>query len=190
MTTVWTPFILQWLAPAEVDWNQLSAISQTYSAVAIPISGAALLGVIYSIGYQIRQQRGDRENAFRSAQRDLLQRAIDDALFMVCWAPPEVPVTWKRHRQHVYINTILTSWHAEFRTGQLNATHVVFTATLSMRGEVFREFWTVYRLQWREAAHSLGAASIIFVDCIDKAYEQAQESGPPIPADSFFIAER
>ncbi|MFI9771678.1 hypothetical protein ACIHJG_33090 [Streptomyces sp. NPDC052415] len=39
-----TPLLLNWAAPESADWDRLSSISQTYSALSIPLSGAALLG--------------------------------------------------------------------------------------------------------------------------------------------------
>ncbi|MCX4615914.1 MULTISPECIES: DUF6082 family protein [Streptomyces] len=182
-----TPLLLTWLAPAGMDWSKLSAISQTYAAASIPMSAAALLGVVASLAYQGRQLKTENEEANRSAHRELILLSLNDEQLAECWEPPHAPITRKRYRQYTYINVILRSWHSEFLLKRLSVAHLQLISDRVMQGEIFREYWAAYRVGWREEARATGAASMRFVDKIDDAFQRAELDGPPVSFNDYFM---
>ncbi|WP_405808244.1 DUF6082 family protein [Streptomyces sp. NBC_00210] len=185
-----TPFILTWWAPSGLNWAKLSDISQTYAAISIPLSGAALLGVAVSTSFQARQLRIENQERYRSAHRELLTMSLSDDQLTVCWEPPSAPISREKYRQHLFINMVISSWHAEYVTGRSGAAHIKFTAARVMRGELFREFWDLYGTVWAAEAETVGAGSIQFVDIMNEALRIAGSLGPPVSPGDYFSPNR
>ncbi|MFF0213294.1 DUF6082 family protein [Streptomyces vinaceus] len=76
------PHLLSWIAPNSLNWQELSLISQTYSAISVVISAAALLGLVVSISVQARQARLEGEQTFRAAHRELTILTLGDSALM------------------------------------------------------------------------------------------------------------
>ncbi|MEU4496055.1 DUF6082 family protein [Streptomyces sp. NPDC023998] len=169
-----------------MNWAKLSDISQTYAAISIPLSGAALLGVAVSTSFQARQLRIENQERYRSAHRELLTMSLSDDQLIVCWEPPSAPISRERYRQHLFINMVISSWNAECVTGRMRAAHIRFTATRVMRGELFREFWDLYGTAWAAEAETVGAGSVQFVDIMNEALHIAGSLGPPVSPGDYF----
>jgi hypothetical protein len=182
-----TPLMLESLAPSGVDWAKLSEISQTYSAISIPLSGVALIGVVFSLSYQSRQLNAASEEAARSAHRELVLRTFDDPHFLVCWEPPVSPMSELRLKQYGFVNLIISQWRADFLSGRLNGVTLRIVALRVFRGEVPREFWSICGLGWRETMSTQGRKYSKFAEIVDSAYVAALAEGPPVPASRYVM---
>jgi hypothetical protein len=185
--TVLAPFIMKWWAPGGLKWGQLSDISQTYGVVSIPLSGAALIGVVWSIVLQSRQLRISSEAEWRSSYRDLTLRVLEDPSLRLCWEPPAEPVTLERMRQDAYMNAIFNSWRADHANGTMSAEGVLYYAQLVMGGEIAREFWRNHVHNWASGAETMGHRDRRFVELVSKALRQADAAGPPARPSAYFL---
>ncbi|MET7485521.1 DUF6082 family protein [Streptomyces sp. NPDC005538] len=187
LLTILTPLALGWGAPENVDWGRLSEISQTYAAVSIPLSGAALLGVAWSLVLQARQLRIDNEDRSRSAHRELLLRSVEDEDLLVCWEPPLYPMTREQYRRVAFINAIYNGWRIEYFSGLISDDVLQSAALRTMRGEVGRTHWKTTRPIWAAEAASMGRKYRNFVSVMDLALELAEAEGPPLTPGDYFL---
>ncbi|MEV4679575.1 DUF6082 family protein [Streptomyces kurssanovii] len=136
-----TPFLLQVAAPAGKDWDHLSNISQTYGALSVLFSAAALLGVAASLMHQSRQTEIAAEEAQRSSHRQLLLVSIEDPELMVCWEPIPLGVTAQVRKQVGFANLIVSNWYADYRLKRANDDVVRLQMEIHFRGEIARTHW-------------------------------------------------
>lgn len=73
-----SPFVSYYLAGYAVDWATLSNVGQSYGVVATILSGAALIGVVTTVGLQRKQTRIIAEQALRQAHVELMREAWTD----------------------------------------------------------------------------------------------------------------
>lgn len=184
--TILAPFAMKWWAPAGMKWGELSDVSQTYSAVSIPLSGAALVGVVWSMVVQARQLRIANDNEMRASQRELVLLALDDPELLVCWDPPATPTTHARARQYAYYNLILSAWRVEYLNGTTPEATTLRSARVLMKGEIGREFWKTRRHGWEAYAATRGRRDRQFVRIMDEALKLAEQDGPATPPDRYF----
>ncbi|MEV5907537.1 DUF6082 family protein [Streptomyces chartreusis] len=191
LLTVLTPFTLAWSAPKDMEWERLSLISQTYAAVSIPLTGAALLGVVWSLALQTRQSRNDNEDRSRASMRELLLRSVEDDNLLVCWAPPASPMTREQYRQAAFINAIYNGWRTEYANGMIPDAVLYSTALRTMKGEIGRNHWKATRLlRQEEARGSASRRHLKFVQIMDQALEQAEAEGPPVSPKDYFLPDQ
>ncbi|MEV6759666.1 DUF6082 family protein [Streptomyces sp. NPDC051105] len=93
------------LAPRHLAWERLSAVSQTYGAVSVFISAAALAGVAPSLAYEARQTRTQNEESHRSAHRELVILTFSD---------PSLP-SWHRYSAGSRERRFVTLTEAAYR---------------------------------------------------------------------------
>ncbi|MER5464589.1 DUF6082 family protein [Streptomyces sp. NPDC002668] len=170
-----------------MDWAELSDISQAYAAVSVPLTAAALLGAIFSLTYQARQARVSHVDTTNSTHRALLLEAFGEPCLQVCWGPPPRPIQAQRWKQFTYTNMIVSYWHSQYVLDGVGEAALRSNATRLFRGEVGREYWTVWGAGWREAMSGQGRKSQRFIRIVERAFEAAESEGPPIPASQFFI---
>ncbi|MFJ2005543.1 DUF6082 family protein [Streptomyces chartreusis] len=177
------PVLLKWAAPGDMDWGELSDISQTYGT---PLSAAALLGVIISLAYQARQTTVEREEAQRAGYRELILWSMNDPDLIPCWQPFDTPVTAVRWKQLAYTNLIMNAWRTDYRLRRAGSKATRTLLETHFRGELARAHWENSRATWRRYAVAEGTRrGIRFVDLVDEAYEEATTSGPAILASSY-----
>lgn len=183
-----TPFLLNSLAPHDLDWGRLSDVSQTYGALSVLFSAAALVGVALSIAHQARQTRMQNEEAHRSEHRDLIQLSLSDPDFVVCWEPPNTPMTQQRWRQILMSTLIVSMWHRDFKLRFLEEQAVRVILEDFFRGEIGRAYWMNSGPLWnRLATAGSDRRAKRFVRIADEAYAAAVACGPPVPADEYFL---
>lgn len=187
--TAIAPFIMEGWAPGGMEWGQLSDMSQTYGVVSIPLSGAALIGVVWSLVLQSRQLRISNETEWRSTYRDLTLRVLEDPSLRLCWEPPASPVSRERMRQDAYMNAIFNSWRADYVSGIMSDEGVLYNAQLVMGGEIAREFWRSHAQNWAGGAETLGRRDRRFVQLVSDALRRADASGPSAGPDTYFVRE-
>ncbi|WP_406179163.1 DUF6082 family protein [Streptomyces sp. NBC_01006] len=183
-----TPFVLNLVAPQTLDWGRLSDISQSYGAVSLVISAAALLGVVTSIAFQAKQARIEGEQTFRAGHRELTMVTLGDSALLRCWEPPRVPMTEARWKQAIVTNLIVSMWASDHHLGRLNdgALRVVLRA--HFRGEVARVHWENSGSMWRDHMAALeDPRRLRFVEIMDEVYRQARDAGAPVSDHEFFI---
>jgi hypothetical protein len=185
--TVLAPFVMKWWTPGGMKWEELSNVSQTYSVVSIPLSGAALLGVVWSMVMQARQMRIANENEYRASHRELILMALEDPELQVCWPPPTVPATELRQRQNLYVNLILSGWRVEYLNGTSSAAATLRAAQDLMEGEIAREFWRTRRQLWATYETIRGRKGRQFVEILDEALARVDQAGPPVPPGRYYI---
>nr|WSW47848.1 DUF6082 family protein [Streptomyces sp. NBC_01001] len=183
-----TPFALNVLAPKSLDWERLSDVSQSYGAVSLVISAAALLGVVTSIAFQAKQARLDGEQTFRSAHRELTMLALSDSALLRCWEPPRIPMTEARWKQLMVTNLIVSMWASDHHLGRLNDSALRVVLSAHFRGEVARAHWENSAPMWRDHMAALeDPPRLRFVEIVDEAYQHAREAGPPVLDGEFFV---
>ncbi|MFD7282958.1 DUF6082 family protein [Streptomyces sp. NPDC059862] len=185
--TILAPFVMKWWAPGGMKWEELSNVSQTYGAVSIPLSGAALFGVVWSLVMQARQMKISNEIEYRASHRDLLMRALDDPTYQFCWEPPTAPVTQERYRQQLYAKLIISDWRVEYLNGTAADDTILFWGQNGMASEIMREFWRTRSVLWATEAKTMGPKDRKFVELLDEAMRRAEAAGPAVPPDEYFL---
>lgn len=184
-----TPFLLQIAAPGGEDWGRLSNISQTYGALSVLFSAAALLGVAASLVHQSRQTEISTAEAQRASHRQLLLTSIENPELLACWEPVPLGVTLQVRKQVWFANLIVSNWYADYRLKRSNDDEVQFLMSLHFQGEIARLHWHHCGANWRQ--HSIASDDRRFrrfVAIIDEVYQQSEAAGPPISAASYFSA--
>ncbi|MFE2671059.1 DUF6082 family protein [Streptomyces mirabilis] len=182
-----TPFILKMLAPDDLDWAQLSNVSQTYGALSVLFSAAALAGVVVSLWYQARQTQVAQEAARRDAHRELIVLALDDPSLLACWEPPQTPMTAIRRKQILFTNLIVSNWESDFRLGNLGAAALRDMFDGHFGGEIAREHWVTGGPGWRVSAElSVDPRRREFVKIAGECYARAVAGGSPVAATEYF----
>ncbi|MFI8265832.1 DUF6082 family protein [Streptomyces sp. NPDC085665] len=182
-----TPFVLNLIAPSTLDWNRLSDISQSYGAVSLVISAAALLGVVTSIAFQAKQARLEGEQTFRAAHRELTMLTLTDSALLRCWEPPRTPMTEARWKQLIVTNLIVSMWASDHHLGRLNDNALRVVLGAHFRGEVARVHWDNSGPMWRDHMAALeDPRRLHFVELVDEVYRHAVETGPPVLDREFF----
>ncbi|MFI8933596.1 DUF6082 family protein [Streptomyces sp. NPDC053474] len=183
-----TPFLLNGLAPHHLDWSRLSDVSQTYGALSVLFSAAALVGVALSIAHQARQTRIQNQEAHRSEHRDLIQLSLSDPDFIACWEPPRTRMTQQRWRQLLMGNLIVSMWSSNFKLGLLEESSARVLLEDYFRGEIGRAYWANSGPLWRRfTAAGSDRREKWFVRIAEEAYARAVACGPPVPASEYFV---
>ena len=182
-----TPFTLDALAPKDLDWGQLSDISQTYGAVSVFVSAAALVGVVLSLAYQARQTRIQNEEAHRSAHRELVLLSLSNPAYQVCWEPPNTRMTEERWRQLLVANLIVSMWSSDYKLGVMDDRTTLAVLDDYFRGEIGRAYWLNSGPSWHGYFDgSRDARQRRFVSLAEEAYTAAVAAGPPILIRDYF----
>jgi hypothetical protein len=185
--TLVTPLALDALAPKDLDWGRLSDISQTYGAVSVFVSAAALVGVALSLAYQARQTRIQNEEAHRSAHRELVVLSLSDPAYQVCWEPPNTRTTQERWRQLLVANLIVSMWSSDYKLGFLDDRTTRAVLSDYFRGEIGRAYWHNSGPSWhRYFDEGRDARQRRFVNLAEEAYAAAVAAGPPILTRDYF----
>ncbi|MFD3582940.1 DUF6082 family protein [Streptomyces sp. NPDC058683] len=183
-----TPFALDSLAPRHLAWERLSAISQTYGAVSVLISAAALAGVALSLAYEARQTRTQNEESHRSAHRELVILTLSDPSFQVCWEPPNTPMTQEKWKQLLVANLIVSMWSSDYKLGLVDDRTTRATLDDYFRGEVGRNYWHNSGPSWhRYSAGSRDRRERRFVTLAEEAYRAALAAGDPVLTVDYFL---
>ncbi|MEU6996384.1 DUF6082 family protein [Streptomyces sp. NPDC046465] len=182
-----TPFLLDGLAPHGMDWNRLSDISQTYGALSVLFSAAALVGVVLSIAHQARQTRIQNVESHRSAHRELTALTLSDPDFLLCWEPPNTPMTRERWRQLLVSNLIVSMWSSDFTLNLFDEHALRALLQDYFRGEIGRAYWANSGPSWHRLTESDPDSRMrAFVRVADRAFAAAVADGPPVPAAAYF----
>ncbi|MFD5373946.1 DUF6082 family protein [Streptomyces griseoincarnatus] len=186
LAVVMTPPLLQWAAPEE-DWDELSKISQSYSALSVIFSALALLGVAMSLSYQAHQTAIANEESQRAGHRQLLLQSLDDPVLAVCWEPLSETISLQERKQVAYVNLLVSDRDADYRLKRTNDDAVRVLAELHFRGEAARRHWHLASSNWRRFAEASGdRRAVRFVQLMDEVYAQSVAAGPPIASASYY----
>ncbi|MFE1437111.1 DUF6082 family protein [Streptomyces sp. NPDC058739] len=162
-------------------------MSQTYGALSVLFSAAALAGVAASLWYQARQTRIAQEAARRDAHRELIILALGDPSLLACWEPPAIPMTVARRKQILFTNLIVTNWESDFRLGSLGPAALRGMLDGHFQGEIARAHWAAGGAGWRASAeHSADTKRHQFVRIADERYTRAVANSPAVPAADYF----
>lgn len=182
-----TPFLLESVAPNGHNWEQLSLISQTYSAMSVLFSAAALLGVVVSIRHQARQTSIANEEAHRGWHRELVLFLVQNPELMPATDAPRVPTTELQGRRMVICNLFLASWRSEYVLHRVNRQQLLVTLHLHFRSALAREHWSRVSATWRQTEEAdSNPRSLGFVDLVDEVYAAAVEAGPGVAPEAYY----
>ncbi len=140
-----SPLALSYLgAIPGTDWAKLSDVAQALGAAATLVSTLALGGVAVSLVMQSRDNKMNREQARRGFHLDLYAMALDDPSLLECWGEV-VPPTYShgQHRQHVYVNQIVSFWSMLYKVDELPADELRQLAAALFAGAPGRRYWSV-----------------------------------------------
>lgn len=158
---------------------QLSDVGQTYGAASAILAALALGGVAVSLVLQRRESKAAREQALRGLHTDLLRMSLDDPEFMECWGIIGKSVDRSWHRQHIYLNLIVSHWQMMWEIGALTEEHVRILARGIFRGPLGFRYWKEAR-DVRLVAEK-GRAARDFHAIVDDEFLRAR---PPVPAEA------
>ncbi|MFC4033020.1 DUF6082 family protein [Streptomyces polygonati] len=185
-----TPFLLQAVSPGDANWGKLSEISQAYGAVSVPLSAAALAGVVASLAYQARQTRIAQEDAHRSTHRELILLALASPALRPCWEPPFVPMTSAEWERIAFTNLIMSGWENAFRLGSLSDDQLRLTLRGHFSGAPARMHWANARDSWIELVeHGTDRRARDFARITEECFQAAVLAGPGVQAADYFIPE-
>ncbi|MEU7584413.1 DUF6082 family protein [Streptomyces sp. NPDC041068] len=181
------PFLLNWAAPESTDWDRLSSISQTYAALSIPLSGAALLGVVWSLIFQARALEKDSNDRYRGALRELLLHTAEDPSLLVCWDPPMSPMTQEQYRLQIFNNAIILSWRAEYLNGMIPDAMMRDQLYRMLRGQVGQKNYASTRALWLSQGARFSGKAKRFVQLLEEAFQAAAAAGPALTLEDYFL---
>ncbi|MGW6026591.1 DUF6082 family protein [Streptomyces sp. NPDC055099] len=169
-----TPFLLESVAPSGHNWERLSSISQTYSAVSVIFSAAALLGVVVSIRHQSKQTSIANEEAQRAWHRELVLFLVQYPELLPATDVPTVPTSELQSRQMVISNLFLASWRSDYVLHRVNSQGLRVTLRRHFRSALAREHWARASVTWRQSAEAdANPRSLGFVGLVDELYAEA-----------------
>jgi Family of unknown function (DUF6082) len=124
------------------DWDQLSAIGQTYGVASALLAGLALTGVAASLFFQAREAKATREQALRALHGDLMQMAMEDPLYRACWGDFFSSEDEDAQRAHMYVNMIINHWLLMWELNAITEQHLRAIASVVLSGEIGHRFWS------------------------------------------------
>lgn len=154
----------------DIDWERFSAVGQSYTGVAAILSAAALVGVVYSISLQRRQNMTAQGQAVREMQFALLGMAMREPDLAAVLAG-EISITSvdvEKFRTNVFRNQWLRYQEFGYLVGEISASEL-------QRGLAEEFFRSPENRQWwseSEAWRTTGTKS--FYDIAQIALTQAQ----------------
>jgi hypothetical protein len=185
--TIISPLFLKLFVPAGAEWQQLSAIGETYGAASAILSAFALIAIGFSLVLQSKEMRLSRSAAQRTHHLQLMQLQIEHPVLRDALG---LPANGLDPRLHIYLNLVLSHWEALFMLGEMPEPVLLEYA----RNDFFstqagRRFWQSSREHRREVAG--GKAGARFVAVMDIAWEQSEADEPTkVAAREAVIADR
>jgi uncharacterized protein DUF6082 len=204
VVTLLSPLLTSWLARYEADWNTLSLIGQSYGPAATILSGAALIGVIFTIRYQAKQTSVAAEQALRLMHLELLREAWRDPdLLQALTIIPQGKL--EQARRGVFVNQFFQSLRMGWASGQVTLAEIEDLAAESFSTSTGSYWWGFVARD-----HMMKHEAPPFVAALDRGYERAQvravspfldeqdqrevflsaPAAQPIPASAFTAQER
>jgi uncharacterized membrane protein len=178
---VLSPVALTELAHLRSNWLQLSEIGQTYGAVSALLTSLALVGVIFSLLYQSRNNQNAREQTIRSLQFELIRLAMGDPALMTAAGAPwdlDIPADSSSIRQFLYVQVWVSFLSGNYMIGELPESSVRHLAAHEIfRSQAGRNYWkAVGQVQ---ISNSKGPRKRFF-RILDDEYNKAISSGVPV----------
>ncbi|MEU7885854.1 DUF6082 family protein [Microbispora bryophytorum] len=181
--TVASPVALSKIATsADVDWEQLSYIGQTYGAASAIFSALALTGVAATLMLQARQARTARKEVERNHHFQLMEMAINNPELLACWGAVDSGRQARISRQRLYLNLIISYWEMMYEVGETSTQMLRSNAqTVLFSQQLGHDFWTDIRTDRLAVANN--ARQRRFWKILDEEY-RAGRSSPVIPPET------
>ncbi|MEU6407921.1 DUF6082 family protein [Microbispora sp. NPDC046933] len=162
-------------ASADVDWEQLSYIGQTYGAASAILSALALTGVAASLILQTRQARATRKEIERNHHFQLMEMAINNRELLACWGGTESEHEAQTLRQRLYLNLIVSYWEMMYEVGETSTQMLRSNARSALFSQrMGYDFWTDTRMARLAVANN--ARKRRFWKVIDEEYQTIRSS--------------
>jgi hypothetical protein len=166
------PLLLALAGLYRFEWQSLSDIGQSYTGLSALLSAGALAAVAVSMRLQAREDGRGHAIAMYNAQKDLIDRALDEPAFLSCVGLHDLPEGTLS--QMAYNTLWLRYYELGYMTGNLDSSRVLY----SLKSERFsiplvRNHWYAVRKNWLENGPR------DFVELVDKAYQAALLERPP-----------
>lgn len=156
------------------DWQQYGNIGQAYGGISEIFGILALVGVVASLIYQVRDSHSSRLAAQRAVHNHLLQLSLDDPVLYECWGRMTAGVN--EDRQFVYCNMIISFWNTEYNLGYFSEPQLRMAARNIFKGEPARRYWALAGPGRTHVSNEI--SSRIFASIIDEEYTRALELEP------------
>jgi hypothetical protein len=109
--------------------------------------------------------------------------ALDDDAFLECWGKIGVSEDRTWHRQHIYLNLVVSHWQLMWEIGAMNEAHLRVAAGQIFGGPLGQRFWDEARTP--RATAEMGRRARAFHAIIEAEYQRAlAETGEPRSNDS------
>ncbi len=157
-----------------LPWDRLTEIGQSYTGVAALLSGAALVGIAYSIRLQTQQIAVMRSQAVREMQFNLLRLAMEDPSMAIMRAPAEVEA---EYRKRVYIVQIIRYLEFAYASGELSESSLRSTLINEILADsTVRSQWTTMMRPVWGSTHEAGTrAQRRFLTIMDDSCAAAED---------------
>ena len=170
-----SPLVLGLLSRANLNWQELSNIGQSYGAISAILSALALLGVIWTLFLQARQAAHSRTYAIRQYQATLLRMAMEDKRYIEAWGNFPAPPGLDRDLV-LYTNLMMMYLVSLYETGVSDLDEIGAYASEIFDGAVGRMYWECRREFWLRVPSGKGAK---LANKLDTEYQVAVSKGAP-----------
>lgn len=176
-----SPFALRGLAHLPgMNWARLSNIGQTYGGVSALLTALALVGVVLSLLYQVRDVNIAREEARRAFHNDLLRMELDDPKYMEALGPPwgmQIATDFDSLRQFNFVHMWVAFWQGRYLLNEMSETEVRTASALELfNSAAGRSYWSASRANRMKIS---SGRNLEFVNILDQEYNKALAEGPP-----------
>jgi hypothetical protein len=161
-------------------WDRLTEIGQSYTGVAALLSGAALIGIAYSIRLQTQQIAITRSQAVREMQFSILRLAMEDPSLSMIWLP-DAEADPAEYRRRLFRTQMIRYLEFAYISGEISESRLRGTLV----NEVFvssgtRTQWAVARSLWLPDQPGM-QANRRFLKIMDESCAEAEESADSSP---------
>jgi hypothetical protein len=132
---------------AQVDWNQLSDVSQALGIASALLSGAALIAVAISIRLQSQQTRIMQFQSLRMMRLELLNSALENERHLAVWgyAPWASP---EEIKTRAYFASVFSYYQISFALGAFPEEELRLLLGRAFMSEDVRNAWRDIRLAY------------------------------------------
>jgi uncharacterized membrane protein YqjE len=173
---IFLPVPLLFLSQLDVDWDRLSAIGQSYTAGATLLSGAALIGIVWSLRLQIRQTSILHDQAVRQFQNDLLEYAMSDPLYASVIPANLDSASEDQFRRHVFTTRWLRYYEFLYLSNEMPVTSMEVELSEFFAVPDNRTWWQMGRHRWFSKVAPISTRRREFVELVEREYIRAAES--------------
>lgn len=176
-----SPYALRGIARLPgMNWVSLSNIGQTYGGISALLATLALVGVVLSVLYQVRDVDIAREQSRRTFHNELLRMELEDPIYMEALGAPwgmQIATDYDSLRQYNFIHMWVSYWQSRYFLGEMPETELRAIATLELfNSRAGRDYWSASRVTRMKVENGRNRK---FAEILDDEYNKAITKGEP-----------